>query len=138
MAKRKLSGKKYQLFDDKNFVLIAGGGFIVLVLMFMVSGNMGMLNRVKKSEVSASQTIERFVTIENSTVMPKVVRITKGTTITWTNKDQVLHAIAGDDGSFNTGNLYQGESGSVTFGKIGTFEYKDKYSPEIQGTIMVE
>ena len=138
MAKRNSSRKKYQLYDDKNFILIAGGGFVVIVLMFMITGNMGFLNRAQKSEASVEQAIEKFVTIDSYGVVPQVITVSRGTTITWTNNDLSLRTIVAEDGSFNTGNLNQGESGSVAFDKIGTFEYYDQFNPDLQGSIVVE
>lgn len=139
-SSRKSSNKKYHLHDDHNFVLIAGGGFLVILLMYMVTGGDFNLfsGRADKIEARSAVKMEKRVVIENNAVSPEALTVKRGTIVTWKNNDQVEHTIASDDGSFNTGNLNLGESGSVTFEKTGTYEYRDQFNPELRGSIVVE
>ncbi|EKE06150.1 MAG: blue (type1) copper protein [uncultured bacterium] len=66
------------------------------------------------------------------------IRIKVGTKVTWTNRDSVRHTATADDGSFDTGLLAQGESGSYVFTTPGTFGYYCIPHPNMRGTIIVE
>lgn len=78
------------------------------------------------------------VEIKNFAFSPKTLAVKKGTTIVWTNNDSVGHTATADDGSFDTGLLAKGESGSVTFDKVGTFSYHCTPHPYMKAEIVVE
>jgi plastocyanin len=75
------------------------------------------------------------VTIANFAFDPATLTIEVGTTVTWTNQDSAAHTATGD--TFDTGELAQGESGSVTFDTEGTFDYICSIHPNMTGTIVV-
>jgi LPXTG-motif cell wall-anchored protein len=60
-----------------------------------------------------------------------------GDTVTWTNRDEEPHTATGNGGSFNTGTLERGESGSHTFGEAGRFPYICALHPSMRGTVVV-
>jgi plastocyanin len=66
---------------------------------------------------------------------PATLMVEVGTTVTWTNSDSAAHTATGD--TFDTGELAQGESGSVTFDTEGTFNYICSIHPDMTGTIVV-
>jgi amicyanin len=77
--------------------------------------------------------------------LPKVLRIKAGTTVTWTNDDNVMHTVTSGNGNTETpdnliesGYLEQGESFSYTFNKVGTYNYYCIPHPLMQGTVIVE
>ena len=78
------------------------------------------------------------VEIKNFAFGPKTLTVKKGTTITFTNQDSVGHTATADDGSFDTGLLAKGESGSATFDKAGTYTYHCTPHPYMKATIVVE
>jgi plastocyanin len=71
-------------------------------------------------------------------VTPPRVRTTAGTAVTWTNTSKVAHTLAARDGSWATGAIKPGESGSVTIGKAGTYEYICKEHPWTIGQVVVQ
>jgi LPXTG-motif cell wall-anchored protein len=77
------------------------------------------------------------VTIRNFAFSPKSVTIDVGDTVTWTNEDSVKHSATAEDGSFDTGLLGNGRSGSNTFDEAGAFQYFCKPHPSMKGTITV-
>src|SRR3954471_10264766 len=77
------------------------------------------------------------VTIAGFAFSPASLTITAGTTVTWTNQDSATHTATADDGSWDTGNIAQGASGSVTFNTPGTFTYHCSIHPNMTGTITV-
>ena len=85
----------------------------------------------------ASAAASTNVTIRDFAFSPKSVTIDVGDTVTWTNKDTVKHSATAEDGSFDTGLLGKGRSGSNTFDEAGTFQYICKPHPFMKGTITV-
>ena len=68
---------------------------------------------------------------------PASVEITEGTTVTWTNQDSAPHTATGDNGEFDTGQLAQGDSASVTFDTAGTYAYHCSIHPNMVASIVV-
>ena len=69
---------------------------------------------------------------------PAELTITAGETVTWTNLDGVAHTATATDGSWDTGLLDEGESGSITFTTPGTYDYRCTPHPSMTGRIIVE
>jgi amicyanin len=67
---------------------------------------------------------------------PAVLTITVGDTVTWTNRDAVAHTATGD--GFDSGDLAQGASYSVTFTAAGTYDYLCTPHPTMTGRIVVQ
>ena len=68
------------------------------------------------------------VTYQGFKATPLTLEIAKGTTVTWTNKDNITHTITSGtnrtaDGKFDSGDTAQNETFSFTFKDAGTFEY---------------
>ncbi len=77
------------------------------------------------------------VAIENFLYAPATIEVDVGDTVTWTNRDEEPHTATGNGGSFNTGNLARGESGSHTFSAAGRFPYICALHPSMRGTVVV-
>ncbi len=77
------------------------------------------------------------VEIKDFAFHPASVTVNVGDTITWTNQDTAPHTATANDGSFDTGNLNKGQSGSHTFTKAGTFAYICSIHPNMKGTVTV-
>ncbi|HYN70250.1 MAG TPA: cupredoxin family copper-binding protein [Candidatus Eisenbacteria bacterium] len=81
-------------------------------------------------------TIE--VEIEDLTFKTEPVQAKVGDTISWTNKDDVPHSAALDDGSCATDTLNKGDAGNLTFSAPGTYAYHCAIHPtQMKGTIVV-
>ena len=78
---------------------------------------------------------DRDVTISGFAYSPDPVTINVGDTVTWTNDDAQTHTATGN--GWNTGDLGNGESGSVTFQAAGTFDYMCGIHPAMRGTVVV-
>ncbi len=79
----------------------------------------------------------RGVSIRDFTFAPKTVEIRVGDRVTWTNRDSVEHTATARNGSFDTGMLGEGESGSVRFNIAGTYRYICTPHPNMTGTVVV-
>jgi len=78
------------------------------------------------------------VTIGNFTFKAPVVTVKAGTTITWTNGDDIPHTVVAKDGSFKSKVLDTGDRFSFTFAKVGQFGYFCSIHPHMTGTIVVK
>ncbi len=67
-----------------------------------------------------------------------VLRITPGTTVTWTNEDAMLHTVTAVDGSFDSGFLEEGDTWSYTFDEVGEYEYLCLPHPWMIARVIVE
>ena len=68
--------------------------------------------------------------------VPATMTIKKGTTVTFTNRDVVVHSVVGN--GFNSGDIKAGDSYTKQFNTVGSFDYKDSINPAMQGTINVQ
>jgi plastocyanin len=80
---------------------------------------------------------EVAVDIKDFAFSPDPLEITVGTTVTWTNQDSAPHTATGEGGSFTTGRLDQGQSGSFTFDTAGEFPYFCEFHSNMKGTVVV-
>src|SRR5438876_428142 len=63
------------------------------------------------------------ITIDNFSFSPTPVTVPVGTTLTWTNHDDVPHTVVSDDQQFKSKALDTDEKFSHTFSKPGTYSY---------------
>jgi plastocyanin len=78
------------------------------------------------------------VTIDNFSFSPATLTVSAGTTVTWTNHDDIPHNIAERDQKFKSKALDTDESFSYTFADPGTYEYFCGLHPKMIGKIIVE
>jgi plastocyanin len=77
------------------------------------------------------------VSIKDFAYSPQSLTIKVGTTVTWTNKDDVTHSVTADSGVFNA-SIGPGETVSFTFTILGTYQYHCNPHPDMIGTIVVQ
>ena len=79
------------------------------------------------------------VSIDNFTFGPQSLTVKAGTTVTWTNKDDIPHGIASANNGFAKSKaLDTDDSYSFTFTTPGTYQYFCYIHPHMTGTIVVE
>ena len=71
-------------------------------------------------------------------VNPSRAHVKVGTAVTWTNKSTLAHTIVARDGSWATGAIQPGASGTVTIAQAGTYEYICKEHPWSIGQLTVD
>lgn len=77
------------------------------------------------------------VRIEDFKFVPEDVTVDAGTTVRWTNADGAPHTATADDGSFDTGNLRQGQTGEATLSDPGTYAYFCEFHKFMRAKITV-
>jgi amicyanin len=77
------------------------------------------------------------VAIDNFTFNPSKLTVKAGSTVTWTNHDDIPHTVA-DPPAFRSKALDSEQSFSFTFTTPGTYKYFCSLHPHMTGTIVVE
>jgi amicyanin len=78
------------------------------------------------------------VKIDNFTFNPQQVTVKAGTTITWTNQDDIPHTVTSSTKQFRSKALDTDDKFSFTFTTPGTYQYFCSLHPHMTGTIVVE
>jgi plastocyanin len=79
------------------------------------------------------------ISIDNFTFTPQSLTVKAGTTVTWTNKDDIPHGIAATNNAFKRSQaLDTDDSFSFTFTTPGSYQYFCYVHPHMTGTIVVE
>jgi len=88
---------------------------------------------------AVAQNAPAAVSIANFTFSPQALTVKSGTTVTWTNKDDIPHGIAWTNNAFARSKaLDTDDSTSMTFTTPGTYQYFCYIHPNMTGTIVVE
>jgi plastocyanin len=77
------------------------------------------------------------VTIDNFTFTPAELTVKVGTTVTWTNHDDIPHTVV-SAGKFRSQALDTDNSFTFTFTSAGEYKYFCSLHPHMTGTIKVE
>jgi plastocyanin len=78
------------------------------------------------------------VKIDQFTFSPQQITVKAGTTVTWTNEDDIPHTVAASSRLFRSKALDTHDKFSFTFTTTGTYEYFCSLHPHMTGTIAVE
>jgi plastocyanin len=79
------------------------------------------------------------VKIDNFSFGPMTMTVAAGTTVTWTNNDDVPHTVVSDDKTtFKSRALDTGEHFSYTFTKPGKYPYFCSVHPKMTAEVVVQ
>jgi len=78
------------------------------------------------------------VKIDNFSFGPGTLTVPVGTTVTWTNRDDIPHTVVSTEGAFKSKVLDTDEKFSYTFSKAGTFPYFCSIHPKMTGKVIVQ
>ncbi len=134
--------------EEKKPVLVLGG--LVVLILILLGGYMVLGRPSQTITPPAVQTTEETETINDNegneiaveikdfAFSPKEITIKAGSTVRWTNRDVAGHSATADDGtSFDTGIIANGETGTVTFDKPGSYNYHCTPHPNMKATVIV-
>jgi plastocyanin len=80
-----------------------------------------------------------IVKIDNFSFGPATITVPAGTTVTWTNNDDVPHVVTSDDNKmFKSKALDTDDRFSFTFTKPGTYNYYCAIHPKMTAKIVVQ
>ena len=97
-----------------------------------------VLARTSSVSVSAQQAAATpAVTIDNFSFGPPSLTVAVGTTVTWTNRDDIPHTVVSTDGAFKSKAVDTDEKFSFKFAKPGTYSYFCSIHPKMTGKVVV-
>ncbi len=112
---------------------IAGLGTTVMMAMLLLAGSL-------KVTAKTQQPATTEVKIDNFSFGPAMLTVAAGTTVTWTNRDDIPHTVvsADDPKVFKSKVLDTDEKFSYTFAKAGTYSYYCSIHPKMTGKVVVQ
>jgi plastocyanin len=78
------------------------------------------------------------VKVDNFSFSPQTITVAPGTTVIWTNRDDIPHTVVSDDKVFKSKVLDTDEKFSFTFDKAGNFPYFCSVHPKMTGKVIVQ
>jgi plastocyanin len=114
----------------KRLVILTSAVFLLTV---------GALLLIGKEYANAESTgAASAVKIDNFSFTPVTVTVSVGTTVTWTNADDIPHTVVSDDKSFKSKALDTDERFSYSFTKPGTYSYFCSIHPKMTAKVVVQ
>lgn len=117
----------------RKSVCIADMAAVMIAMVLLLAGTP---NVTANTQQAASATAE--VKIDNFSFGPGTLTVAVGTTVTWTNRDDIPHTVVSTDGVFKSKVLDTDEKFSYTFAKPGTFPYFCSIHPKMTGKVVVQ
>jgi len=112
---------------------------IAVLTATLLFGAGTIITGTKNVLASAQQKPETAeVKIDNFSFGPATLTVPVGTTVTWTNRDDIPHTVVSTDGVFKSKVLDTDEKFSFTFSKAGTYSYFCSIHPKMTGKVVVQ
>ena len=103
----------------------------ILLALQVVAQNAGSV-----AQDSKAAPVE--VKIDNFSFTPATITVPAGTTVRWTNRDDIPHTVVNDDQKFQSKALDTDDQYSYTFTKPGTYGYFCSIHPKMTGKVVVQ
>lgn len=103
------------------------------IVMMMMAGRARTFAATAVEDKPATE-----VKIDNFSFSPNPVTIAAGSTVRWTNRDDIPHNVVSEDKSFKSKVLDTDETFVYTFTKPGTYTYFCSIHPKMTGKIVVQ
>jgi plastocyanin len=127
---------KYKKESETNMRRSISTAILTATLVITIGA---MVTRHQNSIVNAQQKSETTeVKIDNFSFGPGTLTVPVGTTVTWTNRDDIPHTAVSTEGAFKSKVMDTDEKFSFTFSKAGTFPYFCSIHPKMTGKVVVQ
>lgn len=110
--------------------------FHLVVAALLVIAGFGLIPSTHASAADASATVSE-VTLGNFTMSPKILTVAVGTSVRWTNADDIPHTVVSEDQTFKSRVMDTDDHFTFTFSKAGTYKYFCSIHPHMTGTVIV-
>lgn len=112
--------------------------FICLSITALLLGGAMVCVGTADSSAADTPSSEVGVKIDNFSFVPANITVKAGTTVRWTNRDDIPHTVTADDKSFKSKVLDTDEQFTYTFTKPGTYPYFCSIHPKMTGSVVVQ
>jgi plastocyanin len=111
---------------------------LAITLQLIIAATMFVATGTKARGEAAESASAADVKIDNFSFGPQTLTVAVGTTVTWTNRDDIPHTIVSTDGVFKSKVRDTDEKFSYTFTKAGEYNYFCSVHPKMTGKIVVQ
>ena len=109
--------------------------YIVLAILLTLQVAGWAQNKAAAQDAKAAPV---EVKIDNFSFTPATITVPAGTTVRWTNRDDIPHTVVNNDQKFESKALDTDEQYSYTFTKPGTYPYFCSIHPKMTGKVVVQ
>jgi len=113
-------------------IWIVGLATTVMIAMLLLAGTPSVAANDQPAGASAD------VKIDNFSFGPQTLTVSVGTTVVWTNRDDIPHTVVSTDGVFKSKVRDTDEKFSYTFTKAGTYPYFCSVHPKMTGKVVAQ
>jgi amicyanin len=122
-------------FQMHRFVsLVVAVMLATFAAMMFAAANTQALQAAQSAQTPAAVEVK----IDNFSFAPVEISVSAGTTVTWTNRDDIPHTVVSTDKVFKSKVLDTDDKYSYTFTKPGTYPYFCSVHPKMTGTVVVK
>jgi len=112
--------------------------WILGVAIISIALGIGSGAKANAAPPAAPPASEAAVKIDNFSFSPATITIPVGTTVRWTNHDDIPHTVVSDDKTFKSKALDTDEQFTYTFTKAGTYSYFCSLHPKMTAVVVVK
>ena len=112
--------------------------YVLMGIGIVAAASIGSGLRSSVALAAQMQPAAVEVKIDNFSFGPATITVPVGTTVTWTNRDDIPHTVVSDDKVFKSKVLDTDEKFSFTFTKPGTYPYFCSVHPKMTGKVVVQ
>jgi plastocyanin len=105
---------------------------VVIALLLLFAGSASVSAKAQSPSANAE------IKIDNFSFGPETLTVPVGTTVTWTNRDDIPHTVVSTDGVFKSKVRDSDERFSYMFSQAGTYPYYCSVHPKMTGKIVVQ
>jgi len=105
---------------------------VIVAIVLLIAGSPNVRASDQISAADAEVKIDNFV------FGPQTITVPVGSTVTWTNKDDIPHTTVSTDGVFKSKVMDTDEKFSFKFTKTGTYSYFCSVHPKMMGKVVVQ
>lgn len=122
-----------------GIVLSSLAAIVVVAIGLALAGGDGGGGGGESASAGGSAMGTTEVTIADFDFEPPAIEVDAGAKVSFTNEDSAVHtATSEEEGLFDSDDVEQGQTQTVTFDKTGTFAYFCVYHPTMKGEVVVK
>jgi plastocyanin len=119
----------------KKSMRVAGVATPVMIAMLLLfTGSTSVIASGNQQPSAANADVK----IDNFSFGPQTLTVPVGTTVTWTNRDDIPHTSVSTEDVFKSKVMDTDEKFSYTFTKAGTYPYYCTIHPKMTGQVVVQ
>ncbi|GGF39951.1 hypothetical protein GCM10011611_52950 [Aliidongia dinghuensis] len=96
------------------------------------------MTAMQTAQAAAAPVVANAVKIDNFSFQPAAIVVKPGTTVTWTNADDIPHTVTEADRTFKSPPLDTDDKWSHTFTEPGEYHYFCSLHSKMVGTVIVK